>query len=218
MYEALGDGDQDERRFRGGRQKVARITPLILPRGRTTPTTWSASPTCFSGKGYFDRVGKLLDEAMPKIPHRAEPIEMSINLAQKTKDPARMADAVERLLSLGWPGQDEYFRIEAGNQVDQMVKQLRADNKAAEADAAREEARRIDVARRVRAADAGTASPITTCRSRSHSASRRNTRCRAPSFGGALIKNGYGLHPEEIYVCPRGFNGKYTIRVSKIWY
>ena len=36
-------------------------------------------------------------------------------------------------------------------------------------------------------------------------------------FGGALIKNGYGTHPEEIYVCPRGFNGKYTIRVSNIW-
>ena len=36
-------------------------------------------------------------------------------------------------------------------------------------------------------------------------------------FGGALIKNGYGIHPEEIYVCPRGFNGKYTIRVSNIW-
>ena len=33
-------------------------------------------------------------------------------------------------------------------------------------------------------------------------------------FGGALIKNGYGSHPEEIYVCPRGFNGKYTIRVK----
>ena len=29
---------------------------------------------------------------------------MSINLAQKTKDPKRMGDAVERLLSLGWPG------------------------------------------------------------------------------------------------------------------
>ena len=41
-----------------------------------------------------------------------------------------MADAVERLLSLGWPGSDEYFRIEAGNQVDRMVKQLRAENKA----------------------------------------------------------------------------------------
>ncbi len=34
---------------------------------------------------------------------------LSINLAQKTNDPVRMADSVERLLSLGWPGQDEYI-------------------------------------------------------------------------------------------------------------
>ena len=94
-------------------------------------------------KGYFERVGPLLDEAMPKIPHRVEPIVMSINLAQKTKDPVRMADSVERLLSLGWPGQDEYFRIEAGNQVDQMVKQLRAQNKSRRSRPSPEEARRI---------------------------------------------------------------------------
>ena len=85
-------------------------------------------------KGSYERVGALLDEAMPKIPHRFEPIEMSINLAQKTKDPVRMADSIERLLSLGWPGRDEYFRIEVGNQVDQMVKKLRSDDKSAEAD------------------------------------------------------------------------------------
>ena len=53
-------------------------------------------------KGYFERVGPLLDEAMPKIPHRVEPIEMSINLAQKTKDPVadgrcRRAPSLARL-------------------------------------------------------------------------------------------------------------------------
>ena len=106
-------------------------------------------------KGYFERVGALLDEAMPKIPHRFEPIVMSINLAQKTKDPVRMADSVERLLSLGWPGRDEYFRIEAGNQVDQLVKQLRADEQGGRGRPAPEEAGRIDVARRVRPADLG---------------------------------------------------------------
>jgi hypothetical protein len=36
-------------------------------------------------------------------------------------------------------------------------------------------------------------------------------------FGGAMLKNGYGSHPEEIYVCPRGFAGDYTIRVSTIY-
>ena len=45
-----------------------------------------------------------------------------------------MADAVERLLSLGWPGQDEYFRQEAANQVDSLAKTLREDGKAKEAE------------------------------------------------------------------------------------
>ena len=86
-------------------------------------------------RGYFERVGTLLDEAMPLVPHRFEPIVMSINLAQKTRDPKRMADAVERLLSLGWPGQDEYFRLEAANQVETLAKALREDGKGQEADA-----------------------------------------------------------------------------------
>ena len=36
-------------------------------------------------------------------------------------------------------------------------------------------------------------------------------------FGGAILKNGYGSHPEEVYVCPRGFTGDYTVRVSTIY-
>ncbi len=36
-------------------------------------------------------------------------------------------------------------------------------------------------------------------------------------FGGSILKNGYGSHPEEVYVCPRGFAGDYTIRVSTIY-
>ena len=44
---------------------------------------------------------------MEKVPHRVEPLLMSINLAQKTKDPKRMADAIEKLLALGWPGDDD---------------------------------------------------------------------------------------------------------------
>ncbi len=36
-------------------------------------------------------------------------------------------------------------------------------------------------------------------------------------FGGSIIKNGYGNHPEEIYVCPRGFDGDYTVRVSTVY-
>ncbi len=167
-------------------------------------------------KGFYERVGPLLDEAMPMIPHRFDPILISINLAQKTKDPVRMADSVERLLSLGWPGRDDFFRIEAGNQVDRMVKELRAEDKGTEADTLQkklEESLARDLVVRLtwdgfadydlsvdelNVLTAGFELPRTV-------------------FGGAMIKNGYGTHPEEIYVCPRAFSGKYTIRVSNIW-
>src|SRR5262249_30090507 len=66
--------------------------------------------------GYYDRVGALLDQAIEKVPHRAEPLMMSVNLALQTKDPKRMGDAVERLLGLGWPGNDEIVRSEARQQ------------------------------------------------------------------------------------------------------
>src|SRR5208337_4495441 len=36
-------------------------------------------------------------------------------------------------------------------------------------------------------------------------------------FGGSIIKNGYGNHPEEIYVCPRGFDGGYTVRITTVY-
>ena len=34
-------------------------------------------------KGYYERIGPLLDEAAAKVPHRSEPLVMSINLAQE---------------------------------------------------------------------------------------------------------------------------------------
>ncbi len=36
-------------------------------------------------------------------------------------------------------------------------------------------------------------------------------------FGGSIVKNGYGNHPEEIYVCPRGFDGNYAVRISTVY-
>ena len=36
-------------------------------------------------------------------------------------------------------------------------------------------------------------------------------------FGGSIIKNGYGQHAEEVYVCPRGFDGDYTVRIALIY-
>ncbi len=166
--------------------------------------------------GYYERVGPLLDEAMPKIPHVFDPILISINLAQKTKDPLRMADSIERLLSLGWPGRDDFFRIEAGNQVDELVKTLRTEDKTAEADLLQkklEESLSRDLV--VRLTWDGFADYDLSV----DELGVVTTKFDLPRsvFGGAIIKNGYGTHPEETYVCPRAFSGKYTIRVSNIW-
>ena len=47
---------------------------------------------------------------------------MSINLAIHDKDPRRMADAAERLLSLGWPGFDDKVRRDVKEQVKALEK------------------------------------------------------------------------------------------------
>jgi hypothetical protein len=167
-------------------------------------------------KGYYERVGPLLDHAMKLVPHRFEPIVMSINLAQKTKDPARMALAVESLLSLGWPGRDEYFRLESANQVDILDKALREDNRVQEADVLRSklassEARDVFV-RLTWDGDADF--DLVVDEPLGATASYQTPRT---VFGGSVVKNGYGTHPEEVYVCPRAFDGDYTVRVSTIW-
>ncbi len=52
-------------------------------------------------RDYLARVGTLLDEAMPMVPHRFEPMVMSINLAQKNRDAKRMADVGRELALAG---------------------------------------------------------------------------------------------------------------------
>jgi hypothetical protein len=167
-------------------------------------------------RGYLDRVGTLLDEAIAQVPHRSEPLAMDVNLAQKTKDANRMADAIERLLSLGWPGQDEYFRVEAANQVDTLAKTLREEGKGQEADAlfARLTASQArDLFIRL-TWDGDADYDLVVDEPLGATASFQAPRT---VFGGSIIKNGYGNHPEEVYVCPRGFNGDYTIRVTNIY-
>jgi hypothetical protein len=167
-------------------------------------------------KGHYERVGSLLDQATVRIPHRFEPFVMSINLAQKTKDPARMASAVEGLLSLGWPGRDEYFRIEAANQVDTLEKKLREENRTKEADELRAkltESEARDVFLRL-SWDGNADYDLVVDEPLGATASYQTPRT---VFGGSVVKNGYGSHPEEVYVCPRAFDGDYKVHVKTIW-
>ena len=167
-------------------------------------------------RGYLERVGSLLDEAMPLVPHRFEPMSMSILLAQKTIDPRRMADGVDSLLSLGWPGQDEYFRVEAGNQVESLARALDEAGRTPEANEVRTKliaSQARDVFVRL-TWDGDADFDLLVDEPLGATASFQNPRT---VFGGAMLKNGYGSHPEEVYVCPRGFAGDYTVRVSTIY-
>lgn len=161
----------------------------------------------------FDLVGPLLDLAMEKIPHRAEPLMMSINLAQAIKDPKRMADSIERLLALGWPGNDDTMRGDARREVEKLAKTLREEGRGDEADTmlarlAESEARDLFL----RLSWTGDADlDLHVAEPMGATASYQAPRT---VFGGSIVKNGYGTHPEDVYVCPRGFDGDYTVRIE----
>jgi hypothetical protein len=166
--------------------------------------------------GQLDRVGALLDEAATKIPHRNEPLKMSVNLAQRVKDPVRMGVAIEKLLSLGWAGEDEYIRSECRRQVDLLGNALREDGRTNEAAGLVDQLTR-SLARDVYVrlswdgyADFDLAVDEPLGVTASYDLPRT-------VFGGSIIKNGFGSHPEEVYVCPRGFDGDYTVHIRKIW-
>jgi hypothetical protein len=138
-----------------------------------------------------------------------------MDLAQKTKDPRRMAEAAERLLALGWPGGDEALRAGARRRAEALARTLREDGRAAEADAllgrlAEASARDLYVRLTwtgLADLDLAVEEPLGAV---ARYASPRTV------FGGAIVQNGRGKDAEEIYTCPRGFDGDYTIRVETI--
>jgi hypothetical protein len=180
------------------------------------PNDLVATADMLLARSHFDRVGPLLDEAMAKVPHRGEPILISIALASRTRDPRRMADSVERLLSLGWPGMDERVRAEADNQVQALSTSLRELGNVKAADELKrnlEESQARDLFVRL-TWDGHADLDLSVKEPLGVTASYQTPRT---VFGGALVQNGYGNHPEEIYVCPRSFDGDYEISVSSIW-
>ena len=165
---------------------------------------------------YETNIGELVDLAAEKVPHNAIPLMMSVNLAGKTKDPQRMADAAERLLALGWPGFDDKMRADLRTQVKLLENALRDEGRADEAEnlarsVADSEVRDVYVSLKW----AGEADLDLVVEEPLGATAQYAT--PRTVFGGALIKNGFGKHPEEVYVCPRGFSGDYKIRVETIF-
>jgi hypothetical protein len=167
-------------------------------------------------KGYYDRVGPLLDEAAAKVPHRPEPFVMSINLAQQSRDPVRMARAIRDLLSLGWPGDDDYFRRESRNQAETLAKTLREEGRSREADeliASLPDSLARDLYIRLTwTGDANYDLSVDESLGATCSAAMPRT-----VFGGALLNDGRLSRAEEIYVCPRGFDGLYRVHVDRAY-
>ena len=80
----------------------------------------------------------MIDVSAKKVPHRIEPLMMSVNLALKTKDPSGWATRSRGCSrSAGRAGQanDDTIRKEAGKQVEALAKPLREDGRNEEADA-----------------------------------------------------------------------------------
>jgi hypothetical protein len=165
--------------------------------------------------GFYDRVGRLLDEAATKVPHRNIPLIMSINLAQRTKDPKRMAASIDQLLSLGWPGDDERIRRDCRSQAEMLAKALREDGRNAEADkllASLPAAESRDLYIRLQwdknsnaGLDLSVEEPLgaTACFTTPRTV-----------FGGAIVEDGHGKHPRDVYVCPRAFDGDYKVSIQ----
>lgn len=166
--------------------------------------------------GHVERQGALLDEAAVRVPHLSQPLKMSVNLALLTKDPARMGDAIEKLLALGWPGEDDYIRAECRRQVQNMANTLREDGRSQ--DAATLEGRLAEGLTRdvfVRLSWDGYADyDLAVDEPLGVTASYDLPRT---VFGGSVLGNGFGKHSQEVYVCPRGFDGDYTIHIRPIW-
>ncbi len=85
--------------------------------------------------GFETNIGELVDLAAELLPTDQYAPIMSINLAAHDKDPKRMADAAERLLSLGWPGYDDKVRHDVKEQVQKLADALKVDGKTDEAEA-----------------------------------------------------------------------------------
>lgn len=167
-------------------------------------------PAGASGEKPVVRTGDLLDQAIELAPHRPEAHFLSIRLGELSQDPKRMSKALDAFLSLGWPGKDEVWRLDAHKQAQALAKTLRAAGKLQEASSlleqlAQSETRDLFI-RLTWEGDAWISLSVDEpLGARCDHASPRTV------FGGALVKEGRGKDREVVYVCPRGFDGQYII-------
>ena len=145
--------------------------------------------------------GELLDLAADLVPHRPQPSALSINLALKAKDPKRMEKSLESLLSLGWAGMDDQMRADARKQAMTLIKTLREEGRDDEGSDLQSKLPAIE-SRDVHARLTWVGEADLDLSVREPLGATAKFQTPRTVFGGSIIKNGYGNHPEEVYVCP----------------
>jgi hypothetical protein len=170
--------------------------------------------------GYKANPAEILDRLIKRVPHRLEPYLMSILLAEESKNPARMAEAAEGILSLGWPGQDEGVRRELRARTEAFARKLRDEGRGDEARAMQDRVSKATVRdlvvklkwKGIADLDLAVDEPL---------GAQASYEMPRTVFGGSLISNGRSTSAtklaEETYVCPRGFDGEYVINVKTIY-
>jgi hypothetical protein len=162
------------------------------------------------------RAGALLDAAYDKAPHRAEPLWMSVLLAERSRDPERMGETAERLLALGWPGTDAQWRQELRRRVEAMARELESEGRGQEANRLLERLEaawtRDLVVRLTWKGDAGLDLRVTEPLGAVATVTEPRT-----VFGGAVVMSGRGKRAESLYVCPRAFSGTYQVEVDVLY-
>jgi hypothetical protein len=168
------------------------------------------------GAGARVKLADLLDAAMKVAPHLPHPILMSLLLAERQKDPKRFGDSADTLLSLGWPGVDETWRAGIRARSNAMAKQLNEEGRNREAKDLLDRLPMIEARDLVvRLSWSGDAMlDLVVDEPAGFSVDHFNPRS---VFGGALVKEGRGKDREAVYVCPRGFDGEYTVHVNVLY-
>jgi hypothetical protein len=192
-------------------QALQYAADIALARGTALDMTRVAD-TLFVHK-FTDRVPDLLLKATEIDPAAPRPLLMLLNFAATKKDAALMGDALERFLALGWPDTDEAWRTQAHQTAEKLAASLREAGSDAEADKlvrrlTESEARDVFV-RLTWTGDAWI--DLVVEEPLGATATYLSPRT---VFGGSIVKSGRGKHPESIYVCPRGFDGEYTVRIE----
>ena len=222
MYQMLAVAIENRKGTPNEVKEILGFAAFIAARSKNPNDLLSVADTLHR-RGIYDKIGpakisagEMIDISAKALPHRIEPLLMSILVAQKTKDPIRMADAAEHILALGWPGSDEQMRRDVRTHVDNLAKALKEEGR--DKDAETLQAKLVESMTRdiyirlswegVDDIDLQVDEPLGT-----------TAEFKTPRtiLGGAIVANGYGKHPQEIYVCPRAFSGTYTIRVDKVY-